>query len=73
HHAGRLQFFGNHAHLAGKAAFKAWLAPLHRNKWFVYSKRPLMRSSVEPRAEQPSNTERTGDWAAERKASKAIP
>src|ERR1700738_4483718 len=35
-HAGRLQFFGDHAHLAGKAAFKACLAPLHRNKWFVY-------------------------------------
>src|SRR5260370_10101238 len=41
HHAGRLQFFGDHAHLAGKAAFKACLAPLHRTKWFVYSKRPF--------------------------------
>ena len=41
HHAGRLQFFGDHAHLAGKAAFKAYLAPLHRTKWFVYSKRPF--------------------------------
>ena len=41
HDAGRLQFFGDHAHLAGKAAFKAYLAPLHRTKWFVYSKRPL--------------------------------
>ena len=40
HHAGRLQFFGDHAHLAGKAAFGAYLAPLHRTKWFVYSKRP---------------------------------
>ena len=30
HEAGRLQFFGDHAHLAGKAAFKAYLAPLHR-------------------------------------------
>src|SRR5258708_34482798 len=39
--AGRLQFFGDHAHLAGKAAFKAYLAPLHRTKWFVYSKRPF--------------------------------
>src|SRR5664279_5381099 len=36
HDAGRLQFFGDHAHLAGKAAFKAYLAPLHRTKWFVY-------------------------------------
>src|SRR6266446_7556389 len=41
HHVGRLQFFGDHAHLAGKAAFKAYLAPLHRSKWFVYSKRPF--------------------------------
>ena len=39
--ADRLQFFGDHAHLADKAAFKAYLAPLHRTKWFVYSKRPF--------------------------------
>src|SRR6266851_2917668 len=39
--ARRLRFFGDHAHLAGKAAFKAYLAPLHRTKWFVYSKRPF--------------------------------
>ena len=41
HHAGRLQFFGDHAHLAGKAALKTYLAPLHRTKWFVYSKQPF--------------------------------
>jgi putative transposase/transposase-like zinc-binding protein len=41
HDAGRLQFFGDHAHLADKTAFKAYLAPLHRTKWFVYSKRPF--------------------------------
>ena len=41
HDAGRLQFFGNHAHLVGNAAFKAYLAPMHRTKWFVYSKRPF--------------------------------
>src|SRR5450759_87674 len=41
HDAGRLQFFGDHAHLVGNAAFKAYLAPLHRTKWFVYSKRPF--------------------------------
>src|SRR5216683_2978866 len=40
-HAGRLKFFGDYAHLASKAAFKAYLAPLHRTKWFVYSKRPF--------------------------------
>ncbi|HMH72624.1 MAG TPA: IS91 family transposase [Bradyrhizobium sp.] len=41
HAAGRLQFFGDHARLADKAAFKAYLARLHRTKWFVYSKRPF--------------------------------
>jgi hypothetical protein len=41
HDAGRLQFFGDHAHLADKAAFKAYLAPLHQTKWFGYSKRPF--------------------------------
>src|SRR6266403_120296 len=41
HDAGRLQFFGDYAHLASKAAFKTYLAPLHRTKWFVYSKRPF--------------------------------
>jgi hypothetical protein len=28
-------------HLADKAAFKVYLAPLHRTKWFVYCKRPF--------------------------------
>ena len=41
HDAGRLQFFGDHAHLTDKTAFKAYLAPLHRTKWFVYSKWPF--------------------------------
>jgi hypothetical protein len=41
HDTGRLRFFGDHAHLTDKAAFKAYLAPLHRTKWFVYSKRPF--------------------------------
>jgi hypothetical protein len=44
HDAGRLQVFGDHAHLAGKAAFKAYLAPLHRTKWFVFRKRPFAGS-----------------------------
>ena len=41
HDAGCLQFFGEHAHLADKAAFEAYLASLHRTRWFVYSKRPF--------------------------------
>ena len=39
--AGRLQFFGPHADLADKAAFKAWLEPLYDTKWHVYAKRPF--------------------------------
>ena len=41
HDAGRLQFFGPHARLADKAAFKAWLEPLYDTKWHVYAKRPF--------------------------------
>src|SRR5438132_753438 len=41
HQAGRLQFFGTHAHLAGAKAFAAFLAPLRTTRWFVYSKRPF--------------------------------
>jgi hypothetical protein len=41
HAAGRLQFFGNHAQLAGRDAFTAYLAPLHKAEWVVYAKRPF--------------------------------
>ena len=41
HEAGKLTFFGEHAHLAEAAAFNAFLVPLRRIKWFVYSKRPF--------------------------------
>jgi hypothetical protein len=41
HAAGKLQFFGEHAHLAAAAAFAACLAPLKTTRWFVYSKRPF--------------------------------
>jgi hypothetical protein len=41
HEAGRLQFFADHAHLADKAAFKAWLGPLYDTKWHVHAKRPF--------------------------------
>jgi hypothetical protein len=41
HKAGRLTFFGAHAHLADDKAFAAFLAPLKRTRWFVYSKRPF--------------------------------
>jgi len=41
HEAGKLAFYGEHAHLAEHAAFGAFLAPLRQIKWFVYSKRPF--------------------------------
>ena len=41
HRAGKLVFFGAHAHLAGDKAFAAFLAPLRRTRWFVYAKRPF--------------------------------
>jgi Putative transposase/Transposase zinc-binding domain len=37
----QLQFFGNHARLADAQAFAAYLAPLHKSEWVVYSKRPF--------------------------------
>src|SRR4029077_10166905 len=41
HHAGRLQFFGDHVRLADKAAFKAYLAPPRKIEWVVYAKEPF--------------------------------
>jgi hypothetical protein len=41
HAAGKLQFFGEHAHLAATAAFAAFLAPLKKTNWFVYAKPPF--------------------------------
>ena len=41
HKDGRLTFFGQHAHLAERKAFAAYLAPLRSIKWYVYSKPPF--------------------------------
>jgi hypothetical protein len=41
HAAGRLQFFGVHAHLAAPKAFAAFLASRRKTRWFVYAKRPF--------------------------------
>jgi hypothetical protein len=41
HHAGRLQFFADHARLADKAAFQAFLTPLRNIDWVVYAKEPF--------------------------------
>ena len=41
HAAGTLAFFGAHAALANAKAFAAFLAPLRKTRWFVYSKRPF--------------------------------
>ena len=41
HAAGKLQFFGAHAPLAGATAFAKFLAPLRKKRWFVYAKEPF--------------------------------
>src|ERR1700686_5807376 len=41
HQAGRLQFLGSLAYLAAAKAFRAFLAPLRKKRWFVYAKRPF--------------------------------
>jgi hypothetical protein len=41
HAAGRLSFFGDHAHLSSAQAFTSFLAPLRKTEWVVYSKRPF--------------------------------
>jgi hypothetical protein len=39
--AGKLNFYGAHAHLADAKAFAKVLAPLRKRRWFVYAKRPF--------------------------------
>jgi hypothetical protein len=41
HAAGKLQFFGKHIALTKRKAFAAYLAPLRRLKWYVYTKPPF--------------------------------
>jgi hypothetical protein len=41
HKTGELQFFGDHAKLADAKVFAAYLAPLRKREWVVYSKRPF--------------------------------
>ena len=41
HHEGGLAFFGEHAHLADRTAFDAFLAPLRTTEWVVYAKEPF--------------------------------
>ena len=41
HRDGRLAFFGEHAALADRAAFDAFLAPLRSTEWVVYAKEPF--------------------------------
>jgi len=41
HEANQLQFFGAHAALADTNAFAAFLVPLRRSEWVVYSKKPF--------------------------------
>ena len=41
HAAGRLKFYGKRAHLADARAFAAFLAPLKKIKWHLYTKKPF--------------------------------
>ena len=41
HAAGKLRFFGTHAHMIDAKAFTAYLKPLRKRRWFVYAKRPF--------------------------------
>ena len=41
HHAGQLQFFGEHVDLSDADVFARWLAPLRSCEWVVYAKRPF--------------------------------
>jgi hypothetical protein len=41
HTAGRLRFFGDHARLAKRETFTAYLAPARKAEWVVYAKRPF--------------------------------
>jgi hypothetical protein len=41
HHASKLAFFADLAHLTDPAAFVAHLAPLRRSEWVIYAKRPF--------------------------------
>jgi hypothetical protein len=41
HQGGRLSFFGDHAGLADRSAFDAFLDPLRKSDWVVYAKEPF--------------------------------
>ena len=41
YHAGRLEFFGEHAALSDAQAFADFIAPLNAIEWVVYAKRPF--------------------------------
>ncbi|MEO0476145.1 MAG: IS91 family transposase [Planctomycetota bacterium] len=41
HESGKLNLYGGHARLADAQAFKRFLGPVRRRKWFVYAKRPF--------------------------------
>jgi predicted Zn-ribbon and HTH transcriptional regulator len=41
HEADRLKFFGDHAALADRVIFAAFLAPLRKVEWVVYAKKPF--------------------------------
>jgi len=48
HHAGLLQFFGQHQNLADTRNFANYLAPLRKTDWVVYAKRPFAGPAAVP-------------------------
>jgi hypothetical protein len=45
HNAGKLNFFGRHAHLGDAKVFKTFLRPLRRRKWYVDARPPFGSTS----------------------------
>jgi len=46
HASGKLNFFGGHTNLADATAFRRFIRPVRRRKWFVYAKRPFAGPSA---------------------------
>src|SRR5205814_10351186 len=64
HH--RIRFFGDHAALADKRAFKRFLAPLRRREWVVYTRsrsQGRSRSCAISRATPIASPSPTADWS----------
>jgi len=54
HHAGHLQFFGQHQDLIDPQDFANYIAPLRKIDWVVYAKRPFAGPEAVPRPCSPT-------------------